>query len=174
MSEPLANLNGVTMPLSEVRVSALDRGFLFGDAIYEVLRVYAGRPWLEDEHFARLARSLEEVRIRGVDIARIRRRMRTLAAAKVPEATVYIQVTRRRPRVTPSPPGDAAGVIVGGGMSRFVRGGTTDRSGGEFAETSAGNAATSSPRTCWATCWRCRRRRRRAASRRCCTCRTAH
>ena len=47
------------MPLSEAKVPALDRGFLFGDAIYEVLRVYGGRPWLEDEHFARLARSLE-------------------------------------------------------------------------------------------------------------------
>jgi D-alanine transaminase len=95
MSEPLANLNGVTMPLSEVKVSALDRGFLFGDAIYEVLRVYSGRPWLEDEHFERLARSLEAVRIRGVDVTRVRRHMHeTLIAAKAAEATVYIQVTR--------------------------------------------------------------------------------
>ena len=35
--EPLANLNGKQMPLSEVMIPALDRGFLFGDAIYEVL-----------------------------------------------------------------------------------------------------------------------------------------
>src|SRR5262245_19801637 len=94
MSEPLANCNGITMPLSEVNVSALDRGFLFGDAIYEVLRVYGGRPWLEDDHLARLARSLEAVRIRGVDVGRLPRRMHeTLAAAKAMEATVYIQVT---------------------------------------------------------------------------------
>jgi len=72
---PLANLHGKIMPLEEVTISPLDRGFLFGDAVYEVLRVYQGKPWLEDEHFGRFARSLEEIRIRGVDMARMRRRM---------------------------------------------------------------------------------------------------
>ena len=38
----LANLNGVQMPLEEVKIPALDRGFLFGDAVYEVLRIYGG------------------------------------------------------------------------------------------------------------------------------------
>ena len=93
--EPLANLNGVTMPLSEVRVPALDRGFLFGDAVYEVLRVYDGRPWLEEEHLTRLARSLEALRIMGIDLERLRQRMReTIAAGPFREATVYIQITR--------------------------------------------------------------------------------
>jgi D-alanine transaminase len=92
---PLANIDGLIQPLAEVKVSVLDRGFLFGDAIYEVLRVYQGKPWLEDDHFARLARSLGEVRIRGVDLARLRRRMvETIAAGDFREATVYIQVTR--------------------------------------------------------------------------------
>jgi D-alanine transaminase len=91
----LANLNGVQMPLGEVKVPALDRGFLFGDAVYEVLRVYRGKPWLEEGHFARLARSLEEVRIRGVDVARLRQRMHeTLTASRLGEATIYIQITR--------------------------------------------------------------------------------
>ena len=86
--EALANLNGKAMPLSEVRVSALDRGFLFGDAVYEVLRVYQGRPWLADEHFARLERSLAAVRIGGVDVARLRRRMtETIRAGSFREAT---------------------------------------------------------------------------------------
>src|SRR6516162_4401223 len=94
-AEPLANLDGVLLPLSEAKVPALDRGFLFGDAVYEVLRVYGGRPWLADEHFARLARSLDAVRIQGIDLARLRRRMdETLAAAGAAEAIVYIQVTR--------------------------------------------------------------------------------
>jgi D-alanine transaminase len=76
-------------------VSVLDRGFLFGDAIYEVLRVYQGRPWLVEEHWERLARSLESVRIGGVDLDRLRRRMHeTIAAGPFREATVYIQVTR--------------------------------------------------------------------------------
>lgn len=93
--EPLANINGERMPLSEAKVSALDRGFLLGDAVYEVLRVYSGKPWLEEEHFARLARSLEAIRIDGVDLERLRRRMHeTIEAGPFQEATVYIQITR--------------------------------------------------------------------------------
>src|SRR5437660_8654271 len=93
--DALANLNGVQMPLAEVMVPALDRGFLFGDAVYEVLRLYRGRPWLEREHFERLARSLAAVRIPGVDLDRLGRRMHeTVAAGSFQEATVYIQVTR--------------------------------------------------------------------------------
>jgi D-alanine transaminase len=94
-TEALANLNGETLPLAEVKIPALDRGFLFGDAVYEVLRVYQGRPWLCDEHFRRLARSLEAIRIPGVDCERLRRRMvETIAAGPFLEATAYIQVTR--------------------------------------------------------------------------------
>ena len=94
-SAALANLNGQLMPLEEARVPALDRGFLFGDAVYEVLRIYSGRPWLADEHFARLARSLESIRIHGVDLERLRQRMQeTIAAGSFREATAYLQVTR--------------------------------------------------------------------------------
>jgi D-alanine transaminase len=83
------------MPLSEARIPALDRGFLFGDAVYEVLRVYNGRPWLADEHFARLGRSSDNIRIHGVDLVRLRQRMReTIAAGPFVEAIVYIQITR--------------------------------------------------------------------------------
>jgi D-alanine transaminase len=93
--EPLANINGTAIPLAEAKVSALDRGFLFGDAVYEVLRVYQGRPWLANEHFHRLARSLEAIRIRGVDLDRLSCRMAdTIAAGPFREATVYIQITR--------------------------------------------------------------------------------
>ena len=106
---PLANLNGQLLPLEEARVPALDRGFLFGDAVYEVLRVYGGRPWLADEHFARLGRSLDAVRIRGVDLDRLRRRMlATIAAGPFREATAYLQVTRgAAPRKHPFPAGVA-------------------------------------------------------------------
>src|SRR5947209_2603253 len=93
--EALANLNGEPMPLTEVRIPALDRGFLFGDAVYEVLRVYQGRPWLLEEHFSRLGRSLGAIRIRGVDLGRLRQRMvDTIAAGPFHEAIVYIQITR--------------------------------------------------------------------------------
>jgi D-alanine transaminase len=92
---PLANINGEQMPLAEAKVPVLDRGFLFGDAVYEVLRVYAGLPWLEDEHFLRLDHSLRAIHIDGVDVGRLRRRMHeTIAAGPFREATVYIQITR--------------------------------------------------------------------------------
>jgi D-alanine transaminase len=91
----LANMNGVQMPLEEVKVSALDRGFLFGDAVYEVLRVYRGKPWLLNEHFLRFAASLEAVHIRGADLERMKRRMfETIAAGAFQEALAYLQVTR--------------------------------------------------------------------------------
>jgi D-alanine transaminase len=95
MPAALANLNGQTMPLAEVKISALDRGFLFGDAVYEVLRAYRGKPWMEAEHFDRLARSLVAIRIGGVDVARLRQRMHeTIAAGRFGECVIYMQVTR--------------------------------------------------------------------------------
>lgn len=93
--EPLADLNGKRMPLADVLVPALDRGFLFGDAVYEVLRIYRGKPWLLDEHWQRLGRSLESIRIGGVDLAALRGRLLdTIAAGGFQEAIAYIQVTR--------------------------------------------------------------------------------
>jgi D-alanine transaminase len=95
MPVPLANLHGDILPLDDVRVSAQDRGFLFGDAVYEVLRLYRGRAWLEQEHFERLKNSLASIRIGGVDLDRLRRRMHeTIAAGKFAEGMVYIHVTR--------------------------------------------------------------------------------
>jgi D-alanine transaminase len=102
---PLANVNGEMMPLDEVRISPLDRGFLFGDAVYEVLRVYGGRAWLCDEHFQRLAHSLEAIRLTGVDVGRLRdRALQTLDRSGVEEGIIYIQVTRgSAPRSHPFP-----------------------------------------------------------------------
>ncbi len=93
--QTLCVLNGVRMPLGEAKVPVLDRGFLFGDGIYEVLRVYGGKPWQEDDHFARFKRSLEAVRIHGVDLDRLRAQVKdTIAAGGFREALVYMQVTR--------------------------------------------------------------------------------
>jgi D-alanine transaminase len=93
--DPLANLHGKIMPLDEVTISPLDRGFLFGDAVYEVLRIYQGKPWLETEHFDRFERSIGEIHIKGVDMPRMRQRMHeTIQAGGFTEAIVYLQVTR--------------------------------------------------------------------------------
>jgi D-alanine transaminase len=56
-------LNGTFMPLNEARISVMDRGFIFGDGIYEVVPLYGGVPFRFDHHMARLDRSLKELRI---------------------------------------------------------------------------------------------------------------
>jgi D-alanine transaminase len=91
----LACLNGRILPAAEARISPLDRGFLFGDAVYEVMRVYAGRPFLFDEHLHRLGSSLRALKIEGVDLQPLKERsLATLKQAGFAEATIYIQVTR--------------------------------------------------------------------------------
>jgi D-alanine transaminase len=60
---PICYLNGSYLPLSDARVSPLDRGFLFGDAVYEVIPVYRGRPFRLREHLDRLNRSLGAIRM---------------------------------------------------------------------------------------------------------------
>ncbi len=56
-------LNGEFSTLRDAKVSVLDRGFIFGDGVYEVVPAYAGRPFRFGEHMARLDRSLSELRI---------------------------------------------------------------------------------------------------------------
>ena len=58
-------LNGEFLPLEEAKVPVLDRGFIFGDGVYEVVPVYSRVPFRLDEHLARLERSLAEARIRN-------------------------------------------------------------------------------------------------------------
>lgn len=90
----LANWNGEEMPIEEVKVPALDRGYLFGDGIYEVLRIVEGRLWLEQPHNDRLRRSLNEIGIE-TDVDRLIERMHgSLARSGVRDGLVYIQVTR--------------------------------------------------------------------------------
>ena len=56
-------LNGELTNLRDAKVSVMDRGFIFGDGVYEVVPVYAGRPFRFEHHMKRLARSLAEMRI---------------------------------------------------------------------------------------------------------------
>jgi D-alanine transaminase len=58
-------LNGKFMPIAEAKVPVLDRGFIFGDGVYEVVPVYGAVPFRLDEHLARLERSLGAVGIRN-------------------------------------------------------------------------------------------------------------
>lgn len=56
-------LNGEYLPLADAKVSVLDRGFLFGDGVYEVIPAYAGRLFRFEDHIVRLNNSLHEIRL---------------------------------------------------------------------------------------------------------------
>lgn len=62
-NDRLCYLNGQFLPLAEARISVMDRGFLFGDGVYEVIPVYGGRLFRLGEHLNRLAQSLELIRL---------------------------------------------------------------------------------------------------------------
>jgi D-alanine transaminase len=97
-------LNGEFSLLRDAKVSVMDRGFIFGDGVYEVVPVYAGRPFRFDQHMARLGRSLAELRIANpLDAAQWRDLVdqlidayaRTLGKRRdETDQLVYIQVTR--------------------------------------------------------------------------------
>ncbi|MEW6562416.1 MAG: D-amino acid aminotransferase [Pseudomonadota bacterium] len=56
-------LNGAFMPIEEARIPVLDRGFIFGDGVYEVIPVYSQRPFRLEEHLKRLQHSLDGIRL---------------------------------------------------------------------------------------------------------------
>ena len=58
-------LNGDFMPIEEARIPVLDRGFIFGDGVYEVIPVYSRRPFRLAEHLRRLQHSLDGIRIKN-------------------------------------------------------------------------------------------------------------
>jgi D-alanine transaminase len=60
---PICYLNGEYLPIDQARISPFDRGFLYGDGAYEVMPIYAGRPFRFGAHAPRLTRSLAEIRM---------------------------------------------------------------------------------------------------------------
>jgi D-alanine transaminase len=93
---PTVFLNGEFLPLDEARVPVLDRGFIFGDGIYEVVPSYGGRLFRWPQHLARLKRSLAAIRIRNprddtgwTDLVQA-----LIARHPWPDQFVYLQVTR--------------------------------------------------------------------------------
>jgi D-alanine transaminase len=63
MTSPIAYFNGQFLPADRICISPLDRGFIFGDGVYEVIPVYEGVPLRAREHFERLQRSMDEIRL---------------------------------------------------------------------------------------------------------------
>jgi D-alanine transaminase len=93
---PHSLLNGTIVPTDEVRISPLDRGFLFGDGIYEVVPVYAGKPLRLDAHFDRLQDGLAALEIANpYSRARWSELMHELIAANGGgDMNIYLEVTR--------------------------------------------------------------------------------
>ncbi|VTU17396.1 D-amino acid aminotransferase [Variovorax sp. PBL-E5] len=100
LPESLCYLDGDYTPLRDAKVSVLDRGFIFGDGVYEVVPAYGGQPFGFEEHMARLDRSLAELRIANpLTHAQWREVAMRLIEASAPAArsgaqAVYFQVTR--------------------------------------------------------------------------------
>ncbi len=101
-NDSIVYLNGDYVRLGDAKVSVLDRGFVFGDGIYEVVPVYNGKPFRMAEHIARLQRSLKAIRIdTGYSDARWAQlfedmilRTQAATAAVSDNVMIYLQVTR--------------------------------------------------------------------------------
>ena len=113
--EMLVHLNGRYIDAGEAKVSALDRGFIFGDGVYEVWRVVRGQLFEAERHQARLERGLRELRIaRPADgsLERLRvigQRLLKENGLEDGDATLYVEITRgTAPRTHHFPPAGTA------------------------------------------------------------------
>ncbi|WP_345796909.1 D-amino acid aminotransferase [Castellaniella sp. MT123] len=97
-NDSIVYLNGDYVRLGDAKISVLDRGFIFGDGIYEVVPCYGGKPFLMGNHLARLQRSLAAIRLEtGWDIPaweRLVLEMLSRSGSGAGDRTVYLQVTR--------------------------------------------------------------------------------
>lgn len=93
---PLAYLNGDLVPLQDARISPLDRGFLFGDGVYEVVPVHCKKPVGWDMHMARMASGLREINlIMPLDVTHMRSILNTLVGdCGAPYQGFYLHVSR--------------------------------------------------------------------------------
>jgi D-alanine transaminase len=114
--DPIAYVNGSFVPLSEAKVSVLDRGFLFADGIYEVAAVLDGKLIDSAAHLARLERSVGEIQLALPEtVARIEALQKELIARNsLDNGMVYLQVTRGadKSRDFPFPKGDVPSTLV--------------------------------------------------------------
>lgn len=108
-------LNGSFIAAESAKVSVLDRGYLFGDGVYEVIPVYAGKVFLLDQHLQRLKNSLAAI---GIDNPYDNQQWRALILQLVElngagDQAVYLQVTRgAAPREHVFPSGVTPGVFI--------------------------------------------------------------
>jgi D-alanine transaminase len=92
-------LNGRFLPLADAKVSVLDRGFVFGDGVYELVPVYSNKPFRLDDHLRRLQASLDGIRLANPHRVEEWRELivQLIALQDFPDQSLYIQVTRGTP-----------------------------------------------------------------------------
>ena len=95
-TEQTVYLNGEFMPIGEAKISVLDRGFIYGDGVYEVIPVYARQPFRMEPHFRRLQHSLDGIRLANPNTDAQWRDLVAQMIARQPfdDQAVYLQVTR--------------------------------------------------------------------------------
>lgn len=90
----LAFYNKETIPLNELKIPIEDRAFFFGDAVYEVLRVYQKKPFLINEHLQRLSASLDAIGL-SAKVGNLRDDiLENIAINQIEEGMVYLQISR--------------------------------------------------------------------------------
>jgi D-alanine transaminase len=96
LADSVVFLNGSFMRMDEARVPVLDRGFIFGDGVYEVIPVYARRPFRLPEHLRRLQYSLDQIRLANpcADEEWSRLVLELIARCPHRDQGLYLQVTR--------------------------------------------------------------------------------
>lgn len=94
MQNKTVYLNGGYLPLNEAKVSVLDRGFLFGDGIYEVIPVYSGQLFHFQEHMKRLEHSLASIRLANPYDREQWLKIITPLLDSSQDQSVYLQITR--------------------------------------------------------------------------------
>lgn len=89
-------INGEYLPAEQARISPFDRGFLFGDGIYEVIPVFGGKPFRLNEHFDRLEKSLAEIGMKNpLERSQWLQIFQRLGDdVGTPDQSIYLQVTR--------------------------------------------------------------------------------
>lgn len=94
MDNKIVYLNGQYLPLNEAKISVMDRGFLFGDGIYEVIPSYAGHLFHFEQHMERLDNSLSSIRLTNPhDRAQWLEILTPLLDANL-DQSIYLQITR--------------------------------------------------------------------------------
>ncbi len=126
----IAYFNGRFLPEEDIRISPEDRGFVFADALYEVIRTYEGRLFETQAHWDRLSYGAKALRFNRTDFGDLTDVAETLLRKNgltQGDATVYVQVTRgQAPRSHAFPPQETPLTLYASARPFFPKGFATD------------------------------------------------